>query len=233
MGETLTVTISEAATAAARFLGYTELKPEQMRVVTSVVMGHDDLHREKLRPYCKHILSATTTTHTPPVQSTSLFTTCLTQNNLRGARGGHSYSTRRTVRDRGQDAVKRSSRIFSTGQAVKRTFWVGQRSRPTFAQTNSYSNSYPTGSFCLHCLSQQVDLTVTGACARPNWADFSPVLEPDTVINPRRACAARVTVVVPCVCVCVCVFPRPSSATRATKRQTRHTGDLSIVFASV
>ena len=62
------------------------------------------------------------------------------------ARGGHSYSTRRTVRDRGQDAVKRSSRIFSTGQAVKRTFWVGQRSRPTFAQTNSYSTSYPTGS---------------------------------------------------------------------------------------
>ena len=51
------------------------------------------------------------------------------------------------------------------------------------------------------------------------------------VFNPRRACAARVTVVVPCVCVCV--FPRPSSATRATKRQTRHTGDLSIVFASV
>ena len=33
------------------------------------------------------------------------------------------------------------------------------------------------------------------------------------------------------VCVCVCVFPRPSSATHATKRQTRHTGDLSIVFA--
>ena len=99
------------------------------------------------------------------------------------ARGGHSYSTRRTVRDRGQDAVKRSSRIFSTGQAVKRTFWVGQRSRPTFAQTNSYLNSYPTARFCLHCLSQQVDLTVTGACARPNWADFSPVLEPDTVIH--------------------------------------------------
>ena len=57
----------------------------------------------------------------------------------------------------------------------------------------------------------------------------------ENIINPRRACAARVTVVVPCVCVCVCecVFPRPSSATRATKRQTRHTGDLSIVFASV
>ena len=25
------------------------------------------------------------------------------------------------------------------------------------------------------------------------------------IINPRRACAARVTVVVSCVCVCVCV----------------------------
>ena len=55
------------------------------------------------------------------------------------------------------------------------------------------------------------------------------------IFNPRRACAARVTVVVlcVCVCVCVCVFPWPSSATRATKRQTRHTGGLSIVFASV
>ena len=32
-------------------------------------------------------------------------------------------------------------------------------------------------------------------------------------------------------CSCsVCVFPRPSSA---TKRQSRHTGGLSIVFASV
>ena len=55
----------------------------------------------------------------------------------------------------------------------------------------------------------------------------------ESIVNPRHACAARVTVVVPCVCVCVCVFPRPSSATRATKRQTRHTGGLSIVFASV
>ena len=35
------------------------------------------------------------------------------------------------------------------------------------------------------------------------------------------------------VCVCVFVCPRPSSATRATKRQTRHTGGLSIVLASV
>ena len=52
-------------------------------------------------------------------------------------------------------------------------------------------------------------------------------------INPRRACAARVTVVVLCVCVVCCVFvcPGRSSATHATKRQTRHTHGLSILLA--
>ena len=49
------------------------------------------------------------------------------------------------------------------------------------------------------------------------------------VLNPWRACAARVTVVV----LCLSVFPRPSPATDATKRQSKHTGGLSIVFASV
>ena len=47
--------------------------------------------------------------------------------------------------------------------------------------------------------------------------------------NPRRACAARVTVVALCVCVFVC--PGRSSATHATKRQTRHTHGLSILLA--
>ena len=78
--------------------------------------------------------------------------------------------------------------------------------------------------------------SVIYAHALPQWVSGTRVwlyYERARIINPRRACAARVTVVVPCVCVCVCVFPRPSSATRATKRQTRHTGDLSIVFASV
>ena len=60
---------------------------------------------------------------------------------------------------------------------------------------------------------------------------------PLVVVNPRRACAARVTVVVLCVCVCVCVrvcvsvCPGRSSATHATKRETRHTHGLSIVVA--
>ena len=49
------------------------------------------------------------------------------------------------------------------------------------------------------------------------------------MINPRRACAARVTVVVLCVCVFVC--PGRSSVTHATKRQTRHTHGLSILLA--
>ena len=62
------------------------------------------------------------------------------------------------------------------------------------------------------------------------WGDHST-----PIINPRRACAARVTVVVPCVCVSVCVSVCPglSSATHATTRPSRHTYGLSIVFASV
>ena len=47
------------------------------------------------------------------------------------------------------------------------------------------------------------------------------------IINPRRACAARVTVVVLCVCVC----PGHPSATHATTRPSRHTYGLSIVLA--
>ena len=86
------------------------------------------------------------------------------------SRGGHSYSTRRTVRDRGQDAVKRSSRIFSTGQAVKRTFWVGQRSRPTFAQTNSYSNSHDfVYTVYLSRLTSAHALVQTGLTFHPFW----------------------------------------------------------------
>ena len=52
----------------------------------------------------------------------------------------------------------------------------------------------------------------------------------EQVINPRRACAARVVVAL-CVCVCVFVCPGRSSATHATKRQTRHTHGLSILLA--
>ena len=50
-------------------------------------------------------------------------------------------------------------------------------------------------------------------------------------VNPRRAWAARVTVVVLCVCVCVCVCPGLASATHATTRPSRYTYGLSIVLA--
>ena len=49
------------------------------------------------------------------------------------------------------------------------------------------------------------------------------------IINPRRACAARFTVVVLCVSVSVC--PGLASATHATTRPSRHTYGPSIVLA--
>ena len=73
---------------------------------------------------------------------------------------------------------------------------------------------------------------------RMRTKDVSIVIPPRVLhfsvfINPRRACAARVTVVVLCVCVCVCVFvcPGRSSATHVTKRQTRYTHGFSILLA--
>ena len=57
------------------------------------------------------------------------------------------------------------------------------------------------------------------------------------IINPRGACAARVTVVVSCVCVCVCVCVCLSAhallAVRAIKSITRDTIALSIRFAAI
>ena len=57
------------------------------------------------------------------------------------------------------------------------------------------------------------------------------------IINPRRACAARVTVVVVCVCVCAClsapfrplrVNVSPENDTNASSRQDKEskTGDF-------
>ena len=51
----------------------------------------------------------------------------------------------------------------------------------------------------------------------------------DFVVNPRRACAARVTVLGLCVCVCV----RGSIlASRAITLQTRNTSDFSVTWAA-
>ena len=65
----------------------------------------------------------------------------------------------------------------------------------------------------------------------PSGSNASKVVDiTGLLVNPRRACAARVTVVVPCVCVSVC--PGLASATHATTRPSRHTYGLSIVLAT-
>ena len=57
------------------------------------------------------------------------------------------------------------------------------------------------------------------------------------VINPRRACAERVTVVVSCVCVCVCLYVCLSEhailAVRAIRSITKYAIVLSVRFAAI
>ena len=59
------------------------------------------------------------------------------------------------------------------------------------------------------------------------------------LINPRRACAERVTVVVSCVCVCVCVCmyvclsEHDILAVRAVRSITKDAIVLSVRFAAI
>ena len=47
---------------------------------------------------------------------------------------------------------------------------------------------------------------LSASIAESDFVELQPVsVINSAVVNPRRACAARVTVVVLCVCVCVCV----------------------------
>ena len=50
------------------------------------------------------------------------------------------------------------------------------------------------------------------------------------LINPRRACAARVTVVVLCVCMCVCPLIPAASHIGITKRYQRILRNTRIVL---
>ena len=43
------------------------------------------------------------------------------------------------------------------------------------------------------------------------------------VVNPRRACSARVTVVVPCVCVYVCLCVHSNLSSHTLESQKRDT----------
>ena len=56
-----------------------------------------------------------------------------------------------------------------------------------------------------------------------------------TIINPRRACAARVIVVVSCVCVClyVCLSAHAILAVHAIRSITKDTVVLSVKFEAI
>ena len=49
----------------------------------------------------------------------------------------------------------------------------------------------------------------------------------DVIVNPRRACAARVTAVVPFVCLCVCLSVTLISANQALRRPTKGSSGFS------
>ena len=59
------------------------------------------------------------------------------------------------------------------------------------------------------------------------------------IINPRRACAERVTVVVSCVCVCVsvcmyvCLSEHAILAVRAIRSITKYAIMLNVRFAAI
>ena len=54
----------------------------------------------------------------------------------------------------------------------------------------------------------------------------------ESLINPRRACAARVTVVISCVCLYVCMSVRTRYSGRI-KSITKDTIVLSVSFAAI
>ena len=75
-------------------------------------------------------------------------------------------------------------------------------------------------------------------CAVKSVDCANPYFEPNIVINPRRACAARVTVVVLCVCmyVCMCVCPLIPAASHigiAKERYQRILRNTGIVLRRV
>ena len=53
------------------------------------------------------------------------------------------------------------------------------------------------------------------------------------IINPRHACAARVTVVVSCVCLYVCLSAHAILAVCAIKSITKDTIVLTVRFAAI
>ena len=73
------------------------------------------------------------------------------------------------------------------------------------------------------------------ACVPWNLNTSLITLQPTLIINPRRACAERVTVVVSCVCVCmyVCLSEHAILAVRAVRSITKDAIVLSVRFAAI
>ena len=61
----------------------------------------------------------------------------------------------------------------------------------------------------------------------PEWTRVRPSLRQKSIINPRRACAARVTAVVLCVCLCVCLSVTLIPANRALRHPTKGSSGFS------
>ena len=59
------------------------------------------------------------------------------------SRGGHSNTCRRTVRDRGQDAVKRSTRVWNAGQRVNDQFQGRSNGQDDFTHYRISQRSTP------------------------------------------------------------------------------------------
>ena len=94
---------------------------------------------------------------------------------------------------------------------------------------------------CTEKSKSQVKISVIRAAAAPPttvgaWSMAVVLWQQYSIINPRRACAERVTVVVLCVCVCVCMYvchAHAILAVRAIKSVTKDTVVLNVRFAAI
>ena len=69
---------------------------------------------------------------------------------------------------------------------------------------------------------------------QPSFSSMWNVRGPLTsLINPRRACIERVTVVVSCVCLYVCLSEHAILAVRAVRSITKDAIVLSVRFAAI
>ena len=84
--------------------------------------------------------------------------------------------------------------------------WTSRRTDVSLGTNPSlvqYQRGLLASLVCWYCSDGQ--MRPLGPPAAPSVISAAPVTARGTIINPRRACAARVTVVVLCVCLSVCL----------------------------